>query len=142
MASGEKIEACRIQYDELRPCGALGHPIPREYARSGRRRDAEPVPLRGETPVSGATPLREWLNGASPKSDPRARLPSDLAAICHPCGTTGRPKGAMHSHRALPGATAGTATMREIGIPALATNFGQIMYSSRRSDDDPIRARM
>jgi long-chain acyl-CoA synthetase len=67
--------------------------------------------LWGETPVTGATLLREWLDGASPEFDPRPRLPSDLAAICYTSGTTGRPKGAMQSHRALLGAAAGTALM-------------------------------
>ena len=67
--------------------------------------------LWGETPVTGATLLREWLDGASPEFDPRRRLASDLAAICYTSGTTGRPKGAMQSHRALLGAAAGTALM-------------------------------
>lgn len=47
--------------------------------------------LWGETPVTGATLLREWLDGASPEFDPRPRLASDLAAICYTSGTTGRP---------------------------------------------------
>jgi long-chain acyl-CoA synthetase len=60
---------------------------------------------------TGTTRLREWLTGASPEFVPRPRLASDLAAICYTSGTTGRPKGAMQSQRALMGAAVGTALM-------------------------------
>jgi long-chain acyl-CoA synthetase len=64
-----------------------------------------------EGPVAGATLLREWLADASPEFVVRPRLPSDLAAICYTSGTTGRPKGAMQSQRAVVGAAVGTALM-------------------------------
>jgi long-chain acyl-CoA synthetase len=64
-----------------------------------------------EAQVAGAIRLREWLDGASPEFAPRPRLPSDLAAICYTSGTTGRPKGAMQSQRAVVGAAVGTALM-------------------------------
>ena len=67
--------------------------------------------LWDESPVAGATLLREWLAGASPEFAPRPRLPSDLAAICYTSGTTGRPKGAMQSQRAVMSAAVGTALM-------------------------------
>ena len=37
----QTIEAWRIDYNEHRPHGALGHLTPSEYARSGQRRDVE-----------------------------------------------------------------------------------------------------
>jgi long-chain acyl-CoA synthetase len=67
--------------------------------------------LWDEVPVAGATLLREWLDGASPEFAPRPRLPSDLAVICYTSGTTGRPKGAMQSQRAVVSAAVGTALM-------------------------------
>jgi long-chain acyl-CoA synthetase len=67
--------------------------------------------LWDEAPVAGATLLREWLAGANPEFAPRPRLPSDLAAICYTSGTTGRPKGAMQSQRAVISAAVGTALM-------------------------------
>jgi long-chain acyl-CoA synthetase len=67
--------------------------------------------LWDEVSVAGATLLREWLDSASPEFAPRLRLPSDLAVICYTSGTTGRPKGAMQSQRAVVGAAVGTALM-------------------------------
>jgi long-chain acyl-CoA synthetase len=67
--------------------------------------------LWNEVSIGGATLLREWLDGANPEFAPRPRLPSDLAAICYTSGTTGRPKGAMQSQRAVVGAAVGTALM-------------------------------
>jgi long-chain acyl-CoA synthetase len=64
-----------------------------------------------DSPVAGATLLGEWLADASPEFELRPRLPSDLAAICYTSGTTGRPKGAMQSQRAVVGAAVGTALM-------------------------------
>jgi long-chain acyl-CoA synthetase len=65
----------------------------------------------GEAPVEGATLLSDWLQRASPDFSARRREPSDLAAICYTSGTTGWPKGAMQSHRAVVGAAMGTALM-------------------------------
>lgn len=41
----QKIEAWRVDYNDHRPHGALGHLTPSEYARSGRKRDVERAPL-------------------------------------------------------------------------------------------------
>jgi long-chain acyl-CoA synthetase len=64
-----------------------------------------------EAPIEGARLLSHWLQPASPDFSARRREASDLAAICYTSGTTGRPKGAMQSHRAVVGAATGTALM-------------------------------
>ena len=64
-----------------------------------------------ESPIEGATLLSDWLERVSPDFSARRREASDLAAICYTSGTTGRPKGAMQSHRAVVAAATGTALM-------------------------------
>src|SRR3954447_10729474 len=63
-----------------------------------------------EVPV-GATSFMEWANKAERTFAPVRRGPADLAAICYTSGTTGHPKGAMQSNRAVLGAAAGTVLM-------------------------------
>jgi long-chain acyl-CoA synthetase len=69
------------------------------------------VILWGDTPVTAATMLSDWLRLGRPVFAPPPRTPTDLAAICYTSGTTGFPKGAMQSHGAVIGAAVGTALM-------------------------------
>ena len=69
------------------------------------------VVLWGDGRVDGAHVLNDWLVEGDAAFAARPRLPADLAVIAYTSGTTGRPKGAMQSHRAVVAAGVGTALM-------------------------------
>ena len=69
------------------------------------------VVLWGAAEAEHATTLDHWLIGSEASFTVRPRLPSDLAVIAYTSGTTGRPKGAMQSQRAVVAAAVGTALM-------------------------------
>ena len=69
------------------------------------------VVLWGDGRVNGARALNDWLVECDADFAARPRLPSDLAVIAYTSGTTGRPKGAMQSHRAVVAAAVGTSLM-------------------------------
>ena len=69
------------------------------------------VVLWGQGTPAGATSFTEWVNEADRTFAHVHREPTDLAAICYTSGTTGHPKGAMQSNRALLSAGVGTVLM-------------------------------
>ena len=64
----------------------------------------------GEAPA-GAVTYEEFTAGTSEEFEPRPRALDDLGAIGYTSGTTGHPKGAMMSNRAISVSTAGTVLM-------------------------------
>ena len=82
------------QLRELKAAGALDHLV-----------------LWGTAHAEDATTLDDWLRHCGAEFDVRPRQPSDLAVIAYTSGTTGRPKGAMQSQRAVVAAAVGTALM-------------------------------
>ena len=82
------------QLRELKAAGAIDHLV-----------------LWGCAQAEDATALGDWLNQCGAAFTVCPRQPSDLAVIAYTSGTTGRPKGAMQSHRAVVGAGVGTALM-------------------------------
>ena len=70
----------------------------------------EVVLFGDELPV-GATSFDDWLKVGADQYEIAARGRDELAAICYTSGTTGHPKGAMHSHRNIVSCAEGTALM-------------------------------
>ncbi len=67
--------------------------------------------LWGAGEAENATKLDHWLTQQDTAFTVVPRQPSDLAVIAYTSGTTGRPKGAMQSQRAVFAAAVGTALM-------------------------------
>jgi long-chain acyl-CoA synthetase len=68
--------------------------------------------LWGDGPaVPGTKAMADWLASAPVDFAPQLCEPGTLAVIAYTSGTTGRPKGAMQSHRAVVMAGVGTALM-------------------------------
>jgi long-chain acyl-CoA synthetase len=82
------------QLRELKAAGVLDH-----------------IVLWGADEADGAIMLADWLRRNSAEFTVRPRQPSDLAVIAYTSGTTGRPKGALQSQRAVFAAASGTALM-------------------------------
>ena len=65
----------------------------------------------GNAPAAGAHALDELIGRASDKFEMVARTPEDISTIGYTSGTTGHPKGAMLTHRAVIYNSVMTATM-------------------------------
>ncbi|RTZ62613.1 MAG: acyl-CoA synthase [Chloroflexi bacterium] len=70
----------------------------------------EVVLFGNELPV-GATSFNDWLKAGADQYEAAEQGRDELAAICYTSGTTGHPKGAMHSHRNIVSSAEGTALM-------------------------------
>jgi long-chain acyl-CoA synthetase len=65
----------------------------------------------GGEQTAGMHDLHTWLRAEGAPFATRPRAPGDPAVIAYTSGTTGRPKGAVQSHRAVVAAAVGTAVM-------------------------------
>jgi long-chain acyl-CoA synthetase len=70
------------------------------------------VVIWGDKPPAGTTPFEQWLAKGVRSFTPRPRKRTDTGAICYTSGTTGHPKGAVQSHRAVVSCAMGTALMQ------------------------------
>lgn len=94
------------------------------------------VVLWGDGISTGASSLSDWLQRGRDSFTVVDRQPSDPAAICYTSGTTGHPKGAMQSQRAVAGSAIGTVLMaargphdRVINALPLAHVYGSCVFN-------------
>ena len=95
------------------------------------------VVLWGDEVPPGAASFTSWIHEADAQFVPIQRERSDLAAICYTSGTTGHPKGAMQSHRAVITAAVGTVLMgargpddRVLNSLPLAHVYGSCVFNA------------
>jgi long-chain acyl-CoA synthetase len=95
------------------------------------------IVLWGDGVPAGATSFKDWINDVDPEFVPVHRERSELAAICYTSGTTGHPKGAMQSHRAVVSAAIGTVLMgargpedRVLNSLPLAHVYGSCVFNA------------
>ncbi len=129
------------------------NPQLREHTLGGILRDAEPVALVTAAPVAEevlrqSPALRHVIsdlaaveqNGILPHP-PEAVSPQDLLALLYTSGTTGAPKGTMHTHRSLIAPVVASIKLRELWIrrPGLKT-LGQTARALARYRERLLRA--
>lgn len=106
---------------------AVGHGLVCAYAdEAGADRDDLPAPLNRGAPADyGLTHVTRWDDalGAGHAPGPQVAGPDDLAVIPYSSGTTGLPKGCMHSHRTVMVTMAGGLAWNPIrsGAPSLVS---------------------
>jgi long-chain acyl-CoA synthetase len=93
--------------------------------------------VQGQGLPDGATSFSMWIDEEDSEFAPIGRERGDLAAICYTSGTTGHPKGAMQSHRAVVTAAVGTVLMgargpddRVLSSLPLAHVYGSCVFNA------------
>ena len=99
--------------------------------------DLSCVVLWGDGVPAEATSFTKFIDEADSEFVPIERDRADLAAICYTSGTTGHPKGAMQSHRAVITAAVGTVLMgargpddRVLNSLPLAHVYGSCVFNA------------
>ena len=112
--AGVTVAICGIElFPRLEPLmgpGGLEKVIVADYGDYVTEPTDLPIPdfirnAASEPDINGARRWKEAL-AADCKPAPHLANPDDLAAICYTSGTTGRPKGCMHTHVSLMATTA------------------------------------
>jgi acyl-CoA synthetase (AMP-forming)/AMP-acid ligase II len=111
--------------------------------------DAQPMALVTSRPIKDdacqvipASDLAGLMSARDPEQSPRADVsPHDLLALLYTSGTTGTPKGTMHSHRSLIAPVVASIKLRQLWIkrPSLKT-LGQTAKALARYRERLLRA--
>jgi fatty-acyl-CoA synthase len=93
----------------------------------------------GPSALSGV-PFEDLLSGGGAPLPEPGVLPEDLHALLYTSGTTGRPKGAMHSHRSLIAPVVASLRVRELWTrPTQLRQVGQMAIALARYRERLLR---